>query len=386
MCYNSISMLLTTLLPIRAHPPTRGVLPRCAGLILCWGSVLCPKSGALDWRWRLWWVLGVRLRERRHGTTHGGRLALAMEAGLLVDKPAASHPKEHIEESQDQWHIESGEASTRLRCAISLLWNPADANGRPFDDVVGAHVILDISHSLGPGTGARKPEQRHQCSQAQIHDGYSLVLCIHLAGEEVNAKNSHAVEERQHARGNKELSIAGKVEGQLNGLKTAIIRCDGAGTGHLEREVGHPEWIPKLDIDFEWAVSTGHRKDWRGPKAGCGCKSKYRKYELQDSDEPPGLFQNSEIKIHRWPETINLETPMSARRPESARTSRRYLASPLAPPLPCQRSRRARRQTSPAVRVSAPRVFLPLSLCGIHKLRWYCGGPPERASLSFRAS
>lgn len=63
------------------------------------GSVLGAEGGALDGRRRLWRVLGVRLGERGHRTPDGG--PLAVQAGLLEDKPAAGQPQEHVEEAQD---------------------------------------------------------------------------------------------------------------------------------------------------------------------------------------------------------------------------------------------------------------------------------------------
>lgn len=114
-----------------------------------------------------------------------------MEGGLLEDKPAAGHPEEDIEEAQDERNVEGGKT---CGCFGDARFFVIFADIDKVFEVWETGVVLHVAFALCPSTGAGKPEKGQKSRQPKVNDRHSLVLNVHLIGEQVDSQNAHAVE------------------------------------------------------------------------------------------------------------------------------------------------------------------------------------------------
>lgn len=113
-----------------------------------------------------------------------------MEGGLLEDEPATSHPEEDIEEAQDERNVEGGKTCGCFRDTCFGIFADIDKVLKVWE----TGVVLHVAFALCPSTGAGKPEEGQKSRQPKVNDRHSLVLNVHLIGEQVDSQNAHAVE------------------------------------------------------------------------------------------------------------------------------------------------------------------------------------------------
>lgn len=221
----------------------------------------------------------------------GRLIGLCMEGRLLVNEPAVSTPQDKVEETKNNWGIESPHVR-QLSTGASVV------------GIARLHICIHIcriggkfyiSQPFGPGRRRSEPQEGQKSSQEKIQHWGTARLPVHMLIAQVHDEHGSAVQEAEHSDAHKvfsrwcEVSNQPVVRGGVNGLVGTVWYAEGM--------LRHSKWIIEVCRYFLRRLIVASDVETGGAAVASSCgKGKYGEHPFKHTYEGEGLFQRSKVK------------------------------------------------------------------------------------------